>query len=98
MDQEQEDVVVGRTLRQRDEAKRAFDLLETEAEDVRMKLMTLASDLLNAPKKITKEREFVTDRLFQLAQTFDASKVAYKEADEKAAKWSPSGTPRPVFD
>jgi hypothetical protein len=98
MSQEREDEVIGRALRQRTDAERAFYLLDDEVDDVSTKLMRLASDLRNDPKKITKGREFVTDQLFQLAQTFVQAKDAYKETDKKAAKWLPSGTPRPVFN
>jgi hypothetical protein len=97
MDQEQEDVVVGRTLRQRKEAEQAFHLLEDEAADVSGKMIDLASDLRNDPEKITKDRVKAFDTLLQLATAFAESKTVFQKADEKAAKWLPSGTPRPVF-
>jgi len=100
MSQEQEDIVVGRTLRQQKEAEQTFHLLEDEVADVSTKLIHLASDLRNYPKKITKDRlkEFDADRILKLAVSFSESRTAFKEATEKAAKWLPSGTPQPVFD
>ena len=76
MSQEQEDVVIGRTLRQRKEAEQAFHLLEDEAAEVSTKLISLASDLRNDPRKITKDRlkEFDVDRVLKLALSFVESK------------------------
>lgn len=45
MSQDQEDIVVGRTLRQCAEAEQAFHLLEDEGADVITNLIALASDL-----------------------------------------------------
>ena len=98
MSQERAHIVVGRALRQRKEAEQAFHLLEDEAADVSAKLISLASDLRNDPEKITKDRVKAFDTLLQLATSFAESKIAFKDADEKAAKRLPSSTPRPVFD
>lgn len=100
MTQEQEYVVIGRTLEQRKEAERAFNLLSDEADDVGTRLLSIASDIRNNPERITAERlgGLEADKILNLANALARAKQDFKDADEKAAKWLPAGTPRPVFD
>ena len=100
MSREQEYAVIGQKLSERSDAERTFNLLTDEADIVSMKLMSLATDIRHNPERITMERlkGLELERLFSLGTSFVQAKKVFKEADEKAAKWLPSGTPRPVFD